>query len=89
MEFRWHAWNLGHIGEHGIRRADAEEVIEAAAPPYPLYRGDERWMVWGRSRSGRYLQVIFVLDPDGTTYVIHARSLTEREKRTFRRRWKQ
>ena len=32
------------------------------------------------------LRVAFVLDPDDTIYIIHARSLTEREKRRFRRR---
>ena len=89
MEFRWNAWNLDHIGEHGVRRTEAQEVVETAAPPYPDYRGDDRWLVWGRSTSGRYLQVIFVLDPDGTTFVIHARPLTEREKRAFRRRRRQ
>jgi hypothetical protein len=32
------------------------------------------------------LQVIFVMDDDETIYVIHARPLTEREKRRHRRR---
>jgi hypothetical protein len=32
------------------------------------------------------LQVIFVLDDDGTGFVIHARELTKREKRIHRRR---
>ena len=41
---------------------------------------------WGRGRGGRLLQVIFVADDDGTVFVIHARELTEREKRLHRRR---
>jgi hypothetical protein len=31
------------------------------------------------------LQVIFVLEGDGTIFVLHARPLTEREKRRYRR----
>lgn len=31
------------------------------------------------------IQVIYVVDPDDTLYVIHARPLTDREKRRFRR----
>jgi uncharacterized DUF497 family protein len=44
--------------------------------------------VWGRGRSGRFLQVVFILDDDDTVFVIHARPLTDREKRRFRRRLK-
>ena len=34
---------------------------------------------------GRFLQVIFLLDDEETAYVIHARPLTEQEKRRYRR----
>jgi len=47
---------------------------------------DEKWLVRGRGKGGRLLQVIFVLDEDDTIYVIHARPLTEKEKRKFRKR---
>jgi uncharacterized DUF497 family protein len=42
-------------------------------------------LVWGPGRSGRLLQVIFALDDDGTVFIIHARPLTERERRRYRR----
>jgi hypothetical protein len=32
------------------------------------------------------LQVIYVLDEDGTVYVIHARPMSDREKWRFRRK---
>ncbi len=32
------------------------------------------------------LQVVFVIDPDDTVFVIHARPLTERERKRYRRR---
>ncbi len=48
----------------------------------------DKWIVWGRGSGGRFLQVIFVLDQDKTVFVIHARPLTEPEKRRYRRRKK-
>jgi hypothetical protein len=45
-------------------------------------------LVRGRRRGGRPIQVVFVLDDDGTAFVIHARPLTEAEKRRFRRETK-
>jgi uncharacterized DUF497 family protein len=88
MKFRWNAWNTDHIGDHGIERDEAEFVIRGARPPYPEERGDDKWRVWGQSATGGYLQVVFVLDAENTIYVIHARPLTEKEKKRFRRRTK-
>jgi uncharacterized DUF497 family protein len=85
-EFRWNADNEDHIAEHGIAPAHAEYVVQNARPPYPEYRGDGKWRVWGQTSSGDYLQVVFVFDPDGTVYVIHARPLKDIEKRRLRRR---
>ena len=70
---------------HGVTTAEAESVVENAASPYPLHREDDKWLVWGRGRGGRLLQVVFVIDDDDSVYVIHARPLTDREKRSFRR----
>ena len=85
-EFRWNEWNVEHIARHGVRPDEAEEVVVDARTPYPLERPDDKWLAWGPTRGGRILQVVFVLDPDFTIYVIHARTLTPREKQRFRRR---
>ena len=53
-----------------------------------MWRPDDKWLVWARGHGDRLLQVVFILDADGTVYVIHARPLTEREKRQYRRRVK-
>jgi uncharacterized DUF497 family protein len=45
-----------------------------------------KWIVIGRGFGGRLIQVIYIIDRDGTIYVIHARLLTDREKRRYRRR---
>jgi uncharacterized DUF497 family protein len=82
--FRWNDWNIEHIAEHGVAPEEAEAVIENARPPYPQAREDDKWRVAGRGHGGRWLQVIFIFDPDDTAYVIHARPLTDREKKRER-----
>lgn len=85
--FRWNDWNVDHILRHGIVPGEAESVVLNAEPPYPSYEGDGRYLVRGQSDTGRYLQVAYVVDDDSRTfYVIHARPLTEAEKRRLRRR---
>jgi len=88
MEFRWNEWNRDHIGKHGVQREEAEFVVRNARAPYPEERGDDKWRVWGQNSGGRFLQVVFVLDPDETIYVIHARPLTEQEKKRWRKKKK-
>ena len=87
MRFRWNSWNLEHISSHGIDPRDAEAAVRSARAPYPLWRPDDKWLVW-RARGGRLLQIVFILDPDDVVYVIHARNLTELEKSRYRRRRK-
>jgi len=84
--FRWNQWNIEHIAEHGVSPEEAEWVIEHAKPPYPQLREEDKWRIVGRGHAARWLQVIFIIDPVGTVYVIHARPLTEREKKRERRR---
>jgi uncharacterized DUF497 family protein len=56
--FIWTPWNLAHIAKHGITRAE----VEYAQPPYPEHQGEEKFLVRGRTRSGRMIQVVFVLE---------------------------
>jgi hypothetical protein len=83
--FRWNEWNRDHIAAHGVLPEEAEFVINHAKRPYPEFVGDGKWRVRGQAFSGRYLQVIFVIEDD-SYYVIHARGLTEKEKHRLRRR---
>lgn len=85
MEFRWNEWNEEHIAEKGVTPSEAELVVRGATRPYPKRIEDDKWLVWGRGQGGRLLQVIFVLDDDDCIFVIHARPLTNREKRRYRR----
>ena len=86
MYFRWIEWNIDHIAEHGVTQDEAEFAVENAKPPYPEARDDDKWRVVGRSRVGRFIQVVYLLDEDETVFVIHSRPLTDKEKRRLRRR---
>ncbi|NCO33939.1 MAG: hypothetical protein AUJ92_08235 [Armatimonadetes bacterium CG2_30_59_28] len=85
MNFRWNQWNTQHIAEHGVEPEDAEAAVLDASAPYSRYRGDGKWLVWGRGTDGKPLQVVFVFDEEGAIFVIHARPLTPREEQRFRR----
>lgn len=85
VDFRWNAHNLRHISEHGVGPEEAEYVVRHARGSYPCRAGRDKWRVWGQTRFGWYLQVVFLRDDATTVYVIHARPLTGKEKRAFRR----
>jgi hypothetical protein len=86
MEFRWNDWNLEHLERHGVSPEEAEQVVAHAKPPYPEGREDDKYLVWGPGQGRRLLQVLFLLQHDDSLYIIHARPLTEKEKRRYRRR---
>ena len=86
MDFRWNQWNVEHLANHGVDPDEAEDVVRRARGPYPRRIGDDKLLVWGSGRGGRLLQIIFVMDEDGTAFVIHGRELTSREKGQLRRR---
>jgi uncharacterized DUF497 family protein len=86
VDFRWNEWNAEHVGQHGIQADAAEHVVEEAKAPYPRRIGEDKLLVWGPDQEGELLQVIFVFDEDGGVYILHARPLTEMEKRRYRRR---
>jgi uncharacterized DUF497 family protein len=111
MIFLWNARNEEHIEEHAVSRAEAEYIVDKVKPPYPEAVGGDKQCVWGPTRHGRFLQVIFVpvlledveadefqrLDVhdrialqqgEPAVRVIHARELTDREKRRLHRRQK-
>jgi hypothetical protein len=62
--FIWDDGNTAHIAKHRITRAEAEYVVRHARAPYPSYEGDDKWLVRGKTRAGRYIQVIYVLECD-------------------------
>lgn len=88
MDCRWNEWNVAHVARHGVTPEEAEEALSETRAPFPRRTGGDEWLTWAPARSGRLLQVVFVLDRRECVFVIHARPLTERERRLFRRRRK-
>jgi uncharacterized DUF497 family protein len=86
MLFRWTDWNRDHVAEHGVDWEEAEMVVQQAKRPFPQQIDDDKLLVIGQGRGGRWLQAIYVLDSEDTVFVIHARPLTDREKARWRRR---
>jgi uncharacterized DUF497 family protein len=85
FEFRWIIWNIQKCDVHGVRPSEAEEIVNGAMRPYPRRIDNGKIMVRGQTRDGRWLQVIYVLETGNVVFVIHARPLTETEKRQIRR----
>jgi len=88
MEFVWNVKNIGHIAKHGLLPQQAEFAVVHARQPYPqMVCGDQRIVV-GRLADGLYVQVVYVPSRSvpGAVYVMHARPLTDDEKRRYRRR---
>jgi len=86
MEFRWNDANEEHIARHNVAPTEAEHVVNNASRPYPTYEGDDKFLVRGQTVAGNYIQVVYIFDPMDVVYVIHARALTDREKRNLRKR---
>ena len=86
MDLRWAEWNMGRIAAYGVDPNEAEETFENVRSPFPRRIEDDKCLAWGPTSAGRLIQVIFVLDEDGTVFVIHARDLSASEKRRMRRR---
>jgi hypothetical protein len=55
----WDEWNSKHVTKHGSTVADAKYMIEHAQAPFPREIGDGKYLVWGKSKRERYLQVVF------------------------------
>ena len=85
MDFRWNEWNLDHATKHGVAPAEAESIVRNRGRGWPRYQGNGKWLVQGRGRAKRFVQVIYVIDPDGTIFIIHAMPLTGRRRRGGRR----
>lgn len=57
--FAWDDWNREHVKKHGSNAGDAKYIVEHAEPPFPREMGGGKYLVWGRTASGDYIEVIF------------------------------
>ena len=83
--FRWIDWNVEKVERHGVAPEEAEYVVNHARRPFPEQRG-EKFFVAGPTLAGRWLEVIYLQDDAYTMFVIHARPLTDSERKRYRKR---
>lgn len=77
--FRWIEWNENHATSHGCTIREIERVV---FNNNARRVGREKWQSVGRGVGGRMVEVVFLLDPDGTTaFILHAMPLTTRRRR--------
>ena len=81
--FRWNEWNEDHATRHGVTIIECETIVRRGRREYV---GDGKFRAVGRGAGDRWVQVVYLYDPEDTVYVIHARPLNDREKRRQRRR---
>jgi hypothetical protein len=80
-QFRWIEWNRDHATKHGCKIAEIESVVRKAGRGFPRRLNKAKWQVVGRGSGERPMEVIYLLDDDGTAFVIHAMFLTTRRRR--------
>ncbi|MBI4565287.1 MAG: BrnT family toxin [Planctomycetes bacterium] len=74
------------MARHGVRPDEAEEVFFGRI--YVKHAGRGRYLVLGRTGTGRYLFLIVIRWPGGLVRVITARDMIERERRLYQQRRK-
>jgi hypothetical protein len=87
MEFEWDSFKTGANREkHGVSFEEAAEVfadnlsLAVVDPDHSLE--EERFVIFGRTSSDRYLVVAFT-DRDDRIRVISAREMTRRERKAY------
>jgi hypothetical protein len=68
---------------HGCTVAEVEYVVNHPTRGYPVRDGEKR-RVHGRGQGDRFVQVVYVIDPDGTIFVIDAMPLSGGRRRRGR-----
>ena len=86
FEFHWTDDSEAHIARHGVA---PEEVEQAAGRPFYTTPGrGGTTLLLGQTHSGRYLLVVLSGSGDGRWQVVTARTMTEAERRVFKKKAK-
>ena len=79
------ATGLPHIYHHGITENEVEDVL--TYPMQDLRGSEDSRMAIGQTEAGRYLKVIYTIDPvPDSVFVITAYELGAKTKRAVRRK---
>lgn len=80
-EFRWIDWNREHATQHGCSVVEIESVVRNAGHGWPRRLDRAKYVIEGRVQMVR---IIYLKDPEGTFFVIHAMPLTTQRRRSGR-----
>lgn len=72
------------IGDHGVKPEEVEEVIYEGNPEVRR-SGENRYLIWGQSLSGRYLFVVLEEESKGVYVPVTARDMSGSEKRAYKK----
>ena len=83
----WPEDRKAHIARHGVT---PEEVEETCFGPALVQRAKSQgenpvYYVLGQTESGRFLFCLVIQLPDGKGYPVTARTMTEKEKRRYKK----
>jgi len=62
-EFDWDNHNEQHLGDHGVSRTDAEDVLSGdhVLVEFQMEDDEQRWLAVGATRAGRILVIVFAV----------------------------
>jgi hypothetical protein len=95
IRFKWIEWNVEKLAAHRISPTEAEEVLRS--DPDVAIGHSGAFVAEGQTKSGRYLEVVFVWDEpsevdaielpgEAVVFVITAYDMTKKRKKAHRRR---
>jgi uncharacterized DUF497 family protein len=84
--FEWDDQNVEHIARHMVSPDEAEAVLDNS--PHVLRTADGKYLAYGPTDDGRYLLVVYIVQPGPLIRVITARDMDNSEKKQHRGRRK-
>jgi uncharacterized DUF497 family protein len=78
-EVVWDDFNIAHIGEHNVDIDEVEDVCNGKVDAYLGHSG--RFMVIGKTKSGRILSIVLAQKSKGVFYPVTARNASRKERR--------
>lgn len=83
-EYEWDDINIEHIARHRVIPQEVEE--SCFNEPLVMGPGKNKYIIYGRSDSGRYLFIVVVYRTKARGRVITARDMTKSERGLYNRK---
>ncbi|TXS40182.1 BrnT family toxin [Streptomyces sp. uw30] len=84
-ELIWDDWNEEHIAKHGVSPEEVEDACQTKPVRARLVR-DDTYALLGVTNGGRHLAVFLARRGKNIYYVVTARDMDVRERKSFGRR---